>query len=133
MIYPAPVKTISAIRMENYLRLIEDVRREFLRDLGREPKGVELAQRLGITQVYVSQIKNGHRSVIEDDAARRIEAKCGKEIGWMDNDPSLWPFETISAERFSRLPERHKGMIEQEARRMLEDWEQSLGGAKSMA
>lgn len=129
MPYPVPVKTISAIRMENYRRLIEELRRE----LQYEPKGAEIAARFGITAAYVSQIKNGHRSDIDEAAARKIEAKCEKEMGWLDNDPSLWPFETISAERFSRLPERHKGMIEQEARRVIEEWEQSLGGLASRA
>lgn len=129
MPYPAPVKTISAIRMENYRRLIDELRRE----LQSEPKGAEIAEKFGITPAYVSQIKNGHRSDIDEAAARKIEAKCGKEIGWMDNDPSLWPFETISFERFSRLPERQKGMAEQEARRVIEEWEQSLGGVSSRA
>lgn len=128
--YPAGVKTISAIRLENYTRLINDLSLKLAMELGREPRDKELATALGITPAYVSQIKTGERKNIQDEAARKIERALMLEPGWMDNDPDLWPFRTIAFERFNRLPERVKGMAEQEVRRIIEEWEQSLGGVR---
>lgn len=126
--YPARVKTIQMIRMENYRRLLAELKGH----LGREPSGKEMADALGISGAYVSQLKTGKRDNIDDDAARGMETRFNKEVGWMDNDPELWPFETIRHDRFSRLPERFKGMAEQELRRVIEEWESKgsgLGGS----
>lgn len=127
--YPPRVKTIDAIRMENYERLLGQVREKLKAEHDREPKDYEIADALGITKEYFSQIKNRKRVNLEEDAARRIEVKLDLERGLMDNDTSLWPFQTIRADRFAKLPERQKGMAEQEVRRILEEWEDSLGGA----
>lgn len=128
--YPVWVKTIQMIRMENYRRLLD----ELTAQLGREPSGKEAADALGISGAYVSQLKTGKRDNIDDDAARGMERRFRKDPGWMDNDPDLWPFETISHDRFSRLPERFKGMAEQELRRVIEEWESARvtvgGGAR---
>lgn len=123
LLYPVGVKTVDEIRLANYRRLTAEVQEH----LGREPSGVELADALGISAAYVSQIKTGKRTNIEEESARKMEDKRGKERGWMDNDQDLWPFQSLSAERFAKLPERFKGMAEQEVRRILEEWE-SKGG-----
>lgn len=127
MLYPPRVQTVDEIRLSNYKRLLQE-----LRDLhGRDPKQTEVAEALGISAPYVNQIARGKRKRIEGAAARKMEALRGKEPGWMDNDAELWPFETITSERFARLPERQKGMAEQEVRRIVEEWEALGGGSGS--
>lgn len=85
--YPFWMRTIEAIRLANYRRLIEEVKGD--RDIIR---GVEIAAALGITPAYVSQLANGVRTSIDSVAARKIERQAGKPEGWMDTDFEMWPF-----------------------------------------
>lgn len=85
--YPDVVKTIEAIRLENFFRLAEDLR---VRDSLPTDKAV--AGALGISAGYLSQLRAGVRSVIDSDAARKIERATKKPTGWMDTDFDLWPF-----------------------------------------
>lgn len=125
--YPVSVKTINVIRLENYWRLVGEIERE----QNQKPTGVEIARRLDIAAPYVTQLKKGVRKNIQDDAARKMEAGMGKPRGWMDNDPTLWPFQTISPGRFNSLPTHWKGIAEGEVRRVLEEWESSKGNTKT--
>lgn len=125
--YALRVKTVEQVRLERYRQLLTELETE----PGVPASQADVARALGISPVYVHQLEHGKRSNIDSKAARKIEASMGKEIGWMDSDPDLWPFNTISMEQFSRLPERFKGMAEQEVRRVIEEWESSrqrLGG-----
>lgn len=127
--YARPVKTVEQIRLERYKQLLVELERE----PGVPASQAEVARVLGISPVYVHQLEHGKRENIESKAARKMEASMGKETGWMDNDPELWPFETVSVESFTKLPERYKGMAEQEVRRVIEEWEMSrsrVGGAQ---
>ena len=128
LIYSASVKTIDVIRLQNYKALLAEAGARLEADLRRTPTDAELARELGISGAYVSQLKNEKRAKIQDKAARGMESKQGKDVGWMDNDHSLWPFETISPERYTSLPDRYKGMAEQEVRHLLEEWESKGGG-----
>ncbi|ANN76788.1 hypothetical protein BAU07_06380 [Bordetella flabilis] len=61
--------------------------------------------------------------------ARKIEEHLGKPLGWMDTDPedarTKWPFIDIAPSRFSALPDRVKGRIEERVLAMIEEWERS--------
>lgn len=75
------MKTISEIRLEN-LRLLID-------EFGTQDA---VAERAATSPVYLSQllnaavdVKTGRVRQIGDPLARKLEAGCGKEVGWMDN------------------------------------------------
>lgn len=40
----------------------------------------------------------------------------------MDNDPSLWPFETINPEDFAQLPAVWRGIAEGRVRAVLDEY-----------
>lgn len=82
------VKTIEAIRMANYRRLVSDLQGDG--DVPMRPP--DIARALGISKVYAWQLENGKRTAIESKAARLMERKAGKPEGWMDTDFELWPF-----------------------------------------
>lgn len=85
--YPVWVKTIEAIRLANYRKLLAELAED------RDPlKGVEIASALGISAAYVSQLERGIRDSIDSKAARKIERTANKPEGWMDTDFDLWPF-----------------------------------------
>lgn len=117
--YPLAVKTIEAIRLENYRTVVADLARE----RGHEINGPEIAAALGLSAVYVWQLSNGKRSSIESKAARKIEQTLGKPEGWLDTDFSLWPFPGIDAARFERLSQQQKTEIQGVVRRMIMDFE----------
>lgn len=80
------VKTISEIRHENLLTLIDEA-----------GSAEALADAAGASAVYLSQVKNkapdsktGKPRQIGDPMARRLESACNKPAGWMDNVHS-WP------------------------------------------
>lgn len=79
------VKTIEVVRLENYKRLVT----ELLGDDAVRP--VDIATALGISTVYAWQLQKGERDRIDSTAARKMERKAGKEVGWMDTDFSMWP------------------------------------------
>lgn len=73
----------------------KQLRIENLRTLVKEFKTAEAVARLAETApMYLSQILNGAKSStgtprgIGDTLARKLEAGCGKEVGWMDRDHS---------------------------------------------
>jgi uncharacterized protein YaeQ len=75
------VKTISEIRHENLLTLIDEM-----------GSAEALAEAAGTSSVYLSQVKNrspdsktGKPRQIGDPMARRLESACKKPEGWMDN------------------------------------------------
>jgi SOS-response transcriptional repressor LexA len=65
---------IKAIRLRNLRHLMATI---------GSSKG--MAERLGVTPGYISQIKNGTRN-IGDDFAAKLEAAFHKMPGWMDHD-----------------------------------------------
>ncbi|AZV94470.1 hypothetical protein CBF45_12670 [Bordetella sp. J329] len=87
-----------------------------------------LAERSGVSPVYVSQIrsraidrKTGKARNLGSAAARKLEKGMGKEEGWMDRDhsgsptptyPNGWPFERIQRSDFDRLSDSQKAAIE---------------------
>lgn len=81
----------------------------------------------GVDPTYVSQLINGHRSFGER-SARNMEIKIGLDRGSLDISPDVssggeWPFKTIAAARFDRLPDHLKGVIEGRALTIIEEWE----------
>lgn len=73
--------TIDEIRMEN-LRVL-------VKEKGSQKK---VSDDTGASQVYLSQLMNAAKDAktgkprqIGDDMARKLEAGCGKERGWLDN------------------------------------------------
>lgn len=75
------MKTIEEIRQENLIALIEE--------MGSIQK---VASAIEKSHSQVSQWKNrskdsktGKPRNLDSDSARMIEAKCGKEVGWLDN------------------------------------------------
>lgn len=130
--YAHGVKTVEEIRLEKYRQLLTELEPR----PGVPPSQAEVARALGISAVYVHQLEHGKRVNIDSKSARKMELAMDKPIGWMDNDPDLWPFEAVTAERFSKLTERQKGMAEQELRRIVEEAERArgaLGGASGGA
>lgn len=132
--YLANVKTIEEIRLDNYKRLID----EFRAELGRDPKGVELAARFNIAPAYVSQLENKRRENIDSQAARKIEEGAGKPRGWLDADANSWPFQDIERARFDRLSLRQQIEIQGVVRERMERFESppaasGMGSEKSRA
>jgi hypothetical protein len=121
------------------MKFVEEIRRERLRALVEEKgglAGLNAALNRGSRDATLSQIlhanvdsKTGRPREMGSKLARDIEKELKLPRGWMDNDPDLWPFASFTAERFAALPERQKGMAEQEVKRLLEEWEGALGGA----
>lgn len=79
------------------MNTIDEIRLENLRALVKE-KGSQkkVSDDTGTSQVYLSQLlnaakdaKTGKARQIGDDMARKLEAGCGKERGWMDNVHSV--------------------------------------------
>ena len=75
------MKTIAEIRLDNLLVLIEEF-----------GSAEALAAKVNSSAVYISQLKNRAPDSktkkprqIGDPLARKMEASCGKERGWMDH------------------------------------------------
>ena len=88
--YPALVRTIEEVRLANYRRLINELQEELR--LERPPNGPEVSAAFGISTVYAWQLVKGKRTNIDSQAARTIEKKMEKPIGWLDMD---WRSEPI--------------------------------------
>jgi transcriptional regulator with XRE-family HTH domain len=81
------VETIEQVRTRNFLWLFERFKEEVRNDWPGEPdRGMvrRFAQRLGISPIYTSQIKNG--KVIGTALADKIEKALGLQDGWLDTD-----------------------------------------------
>ncbi len=102
------MQTIEQIRLANYRRLIKELGDE----RGYELKDPEIAVALGISKVYVWQLRKKERDNIDSKAARKIEAKSGRPLGWLDTDFNLWPFPGIKPTRYAMLTEKQKIKIE---------------------
>ena len=117
--YPAWVKTIEAIRMANFKRLAEELRE---RDGLSSDKAV--ADAMGISGAYMSQLGKGVRGAINSVAARKIERKAQKPEGWMDTDFDLWPFPDVELlERVERLLPNQRIEVQGAMRRAIADFE----------
>lgn len=136
------MKTIAEIRLDNLEVLIAE--------FGTQDRVAELAE---TSPVYISQLRNkakdsktGKHRQIGDPMARKLEAGCGKELGWMDNpqpaagqpaasEPAgvyalagrqvAWPFQNVSATDFERLSDFARGQVEGYIKGLL----QTDGGA----
>lgn len=102
------MQTIEQIRLSNYRRLINELGEE----RGYELKDPEIAVALGISKVYVWQLRKKERDSIDSKAARKIEAKSGRPVGWLDTDFELWPFPSITPARYAKLTGTQKIKIE---------------------
>jgi hypothetical protein len=90
------VEPIERIRQRNFLWLFEQFKEEFRKDWPLEPdRGMlrRFADKLGMDQIYVSQIKNGgpkelggNGRIIGRVLANKIEAALGLQEGWMDTN-----------------------------------------------
>lgn len=122
--------------------MVEEIRRMRLKSLVESHKGLaalNTALKRGARDATLSQIlhanvdsKTKRPREMGSAMARSIEDGLKLPRGWMDNDPDLWPFEAVTVEQFAQLPERQKGMAEQEVRRVVEEWEMSrirVGGS----
>lgn len=91
----APMKTIDEIRRDNIQVLIDE-----------HGGNKSLADLLGKSEAQVSQLLHGSKDSktgkprgMNNTTARSIEAKCGKERGWLDNDHS-----DVGVDTFRALP-----------------------------
>lgn len=87
------MRTVEEIRLENYWRLVQELRDE----LRREPTGADIKALTGISEAYASQLKNKVRSNIDSAAARKMESKSGKPRGWLVKKPSGFSLEVFSS------------------------------------
>lgn len=79
------------------MKTIAEIRREKLELLIKEFGSQDHVAELGKTSpVYLSQIRNqtpdektGKPRQMGDRSARKLETGCGKELGWMDNAPTM--------------------------------------------
>lgn len=84
----AAMKTIEAVRLENFRALVREIQGE----QDAEPTGQAVGTALGVSSVYAWQLMKGKRAKIDSKAARTMEAAMDKPEGWMDTDFALWPF-----------------------------------------
>jgi len=87
-----------------------NIRRQRLVQLiSKYPTQQKLADEIGVTNGYISQLVRGHREIGEK-MARKIEAKLGLADGYLDNDECLdytsanGNHEVIKLGRFTRVP-----------------------------
>lgn len=82
------MKTIEAVRLENFRRLVQELQG----DEPSEPTAQAVGSAIGVSSVYAWQLMAGKRANIDSKAARKMEVKMEKPEGWMDTDFGLWPF-----------------------------------------
>jgi transcriptional regulator with XRE-family HTH domain len=127
--YAFRVKTIEAIRLENYKRLVTEIKGE--QEKIRPP---DIARALGISKVYAWQLENGKREAIDSKAARLMERGMGKPDGWLDTNFDMWPFPDVNLlGRVQALDKDQLLELQGAMRKMLSDFEQfvSAGGTSS--
>lgn len=109
------MKSVSEIRLENLERLVKEA-----------GTADALAERSGISPVYVSQIrsraidaKTGRPRNLGSSASRKMEVGMEKPTGWMDKDHnqsdasgSSWPFKRINQADYQKLSDSQKDAIE---------------------
>lgn len=86
---------VSAALSNGGMRTIEQIRRARLAQLHEKFSYVELNEAIGLVarDSTLSQIASEKTAKdMGSDLARRLETACGKEVGWMDNDPALDKF-----------------------------------------
>jgi transcriptional regulator with XRE-family HTH domain len=116
--YPDWVKTIEAVRLTNYRRLVAELQA----DTEGPIRPVDIARALGISKVYAWQLENGKRDAIDSKAARLMEREMEKPEGWMDTDFDLWPFPDASLlQRVERLGLDQRIEVQYAIRRALSD------------
>lgn len=113
---------ISARLFNATMRTVEEIRRNRLELLVEEFGSLaELGKRLNLNarDSTLSQYRNRSRDSktakpknMGSPMARRLESACGKELGWMDTDPDLWPFADVDHGKLRALSERHRTLIE---------------------
>jgi hypothetical protein len=85
------MRTIEAVRLENFRRLVAEVQG----DDESEPTAQAVGDAVGVSSVYAWQLMTGKRANIDSKAARKMEASMEKPEGWMDTDFQLWPFPDV--------------------------------------
>ncbi len=84
----------------------------------RDPKQARraaawLAAKLGISIQAVTNWKSRGVPASQHEAiARALEWSIDQLLGLQPERREVWPFETVAHERFARLTEREKGMVE---------------------
>ena len=120
--YALIVKTIEAVRLENYKRLVAEIKGE--QEKIRPP---DIARALGISKVYAWQLEKGKREAIDSKAARLMERGMGKPEGWLDTNFDLWPFPDINLlARVQALDNNQLLELQGILRKMLAEFEQIL-------
>ncbi|MGO3712866.1 MULTISPECIES: hypothetical protein [Alcaligenes] len=109
------MKPVAEIRLDNLERLVSEA-----------GTADALAERAGVSPVYLSQIrsraidvKTGRSRNLGSVAARKLEAGMGKPQGWMDRDNNVpgpggpgWPFPNLDPADFEKLSDSQKSGIE---------------------
>lgn len=82
------MKTIAEIRLGNLELLIDEF-----------GTADAVAEKSGTSAIYLSQIRNqakdsktGKPRQVGDDLARKLEAGCNKELGWMDHEALAYSY-----------------------------------------
>ena len=110
------MRTIEEIRLENFRALVTEL-------LGEGAGDPDIANTLGISKVYAWQLRTGKRTAIDGKAARKMEMKAEKPMGWMDTDFKLWPFPGIEPQRFAGLSSNQRIEIQGHVRVWVERFE----------
>jgi hypothetical protein len=120
--YPVWVKTIEAIRLANYRRLVREIQGD------QESIGPpDVARALGISTVYAWQLGKGKRDKIDSKAARLMEREAGKPEGWMDTDFDMWPFpDKALLARLEKLDEPQRTEIQGVLKERLDRYESNV-------
>lgn len=70
-----------------------------------------MAARTETVASHLTACEKGRRRIGEG-LATKLEAGCGKEFGWMDDDGRRWPFKRVSPEAYAKLDDGTKTLIE---------------------
>lgn len=119
------MKSVAEIHLDNLEALVSEA-----------GTADSLAEASKLSPVYISQIrsravdlKTGKPRDLGSQTARRLESGMNKPAGWMDQDHSggtgtqEWPFFSISPDRFVKLPDHRKGLIEDRVLTIIDERE----------
>lgn len=120
---PAVTHRVSHEQVRRRCDNVQELYRRFVAErvaIGERPMGIEaaFAARIQVSPSVWSQVKGMSRP-ISDKLARQIEACCGVDAGWLDEDHGL-PGEISDAERsLMELALRAYRSVDAEGRRAL--------------
>lgn len=95
------MRTVEEVRQARLEQLIEEF--GSLAELNRMRDKPARDSTLSQYRQASRNSKGGSPKGMGSDVARALERACGKEVGWMDTDPALWPFTKIDHSKIAAL------------------------------